>query len=535
MSFLKASQLTSTVQNVCLTLAVAWVLLALGLAFPHSASAVTEQNAGGNSHSIQAASTASASDCLQVKSYAINAKLNTKKNTLDTTAIIAVKNNTGKAFEHVYLRNMAYTLLAQARDDTYINDDVKSRIVVVRNISAKKNLSYSLRKKDRSIVRVKLGKAALRPGKTMHLEVKTITDVPNHVGRFGYQKNSQGKLFILAWCYPYLADYRAGKWNLSPFPLYAENRFSRATKYKVVIRAPKAYKVATSGISKTKNGVTTVKATRLRDFAAVACDYMKKDVSNACGVKITNWYLPKGCSLQYRKDVMLSAKDAVSNLTARVGKLPYDEIDLVQVLCGHHGFYTGSMEYPGLITLRGEEYYEAKSDGDISAGRISSSVYHEVAHQWFFATVGNDEYREPWLDEGFASYFAKWARWENPGETMRYLADAAGVSVDEYLEGQRRSARNGLAGSENGAASVKLNTSVSKLGYTAYYRLAYSVSAWFLLQLEDAVGQEAFYAIMRDYYATYRQKEATTQGFISIVRKHASGSEVNRLIAKYFR
>jgi pimeloyl-ACP methyl ester carboxylesterase len=40
--------------------------------------------------------------------------------------------------------------------------------------------------------------------------------------------------------------------------------------------------------------------------------------------------------------------------------------------------------------------------------RFADHVYyvaaHEVAHQWWYAVVGNDIYREPWLDEAFAQY-----------------------------------------------------------------------------------------------------------------------------------
>ncbi len=32
-------------------------------------------------------------------------------------------------------------------------------------------------------------------------------------------------------------------------------------------------------------------------------------------------------------------------------------------------------------------------------------VAHEVRlHEWFYAVVGNDQYREAWLDESFAVY-----------------------------------------------------------------------------------------------------------------------------------
>lgn len=38
------------------------------------------------------------------------------------------------------------------------------------------------------------------------------------------------------------------------------------------------------------------------------------------------------------------------------------------------------------------------------AGSTTRSIVHEVAHQWFYALVGNDQGRDPWLDEGLASY-----------------------------------------------------------------------------------------------------------------------------------
>jgi aminopeptidase N len=39
--------------------------------------------------------------------------------------------------------------------------------------------------------------------------------------------------------------------------------------------------------------------------------------------------------------------------------------------------------------------------GPGSAGR---STPHEVSHMWFYGLVGNDQGRDPWLDEGLASY-----------------------------------------------------------------------------------------------------------------------------------
>jgi hypothetical protein len=49
---------------------------------------------------------------------------------------------------------------------------------------------------------------------------------------------------------------------------------------------------------------------------------------------------------------------------------------------------TGGLEYPTLI------YQPATSE----------NVPHETAHQWFYSLVGNDQARDPWLDEGLATW-----------------------------------------------------------------------------------------------------------------------------------
>jgi hypothetical protein len=56
------------------------------------------------------------------------------------------------------------------------------------------------------------------------------------------------------------------------------------------------------------------------------------------------------------------------------------------------GDYGGGIEYPSSILL-------AAGDRPV--------LVHEVAHMWFYGMVGDDQYRDPWLDEAFASFAEK--------------------------------------------------------------------------------------------------------------------------------
>jgi hypothetical protein len=96
----------------------------------------------------------------------------------------------------------------------------------------------------------------------------------------------------------------------------------------------------------------------------------------------------------------------------------------------------GGIEYPGHVM-----------QGQNTLGVTS----HEVAHQWFYGLVGNNQGRDPWLDEGLASWAE--ARVENRltqfkeriippvaknkvGEPMTFWADKAQVySAGVYIQG----------------------------------------------------------------------------------------------------
>jgi hypothetical protein len=76
---------------------------------------------------------------------------------------------------------------------------------------------------------------------------------------------------------------------------------------------------------------------------------------------------------------------ALTDFGSRFGAYPLDRYTLVLT-----PDLKGGIEYPGFV-----------HQGPGSGGR---STPHEVGHQWFYGLVGNDQARDPWIDEGLASY-----------------------------------------------------------------------------------------------------------------------------------
>jgi len=65
----------------------------------------------------------------------------------------------------------------------------------------------------------------------------------------------------------------------------------------------------------------------------------------------------------------------------------------------------GGMEYSGVAAISLDLYQVRVLDSGIpSSDYIEAVTAHEVAHQWFFNMVMNDQIDEPWLDEGMAQY-----------------------------------------------------------------------------------------------------------------------------------
>ena len=77
------------------------------------------------------------------------------------------------------------------------------------------------------------------------------------------------------------------------------------------------------------------------------------------------------------------------------GQYPYDTLTVVDPPRGSH---TGGMEYPTFIT--GGAYF---LPGEHSLNPEGVTV-HEFGHQFWYGLVGNNEFEEAWLDEGFNTY-----------------------------------------------------------------------------------------------------------------------------------
>ncbi|MGC5010544.1 M1 family metallopeptidase [Streptosporangium sp. DT93] len=127
-------------------------------------------------------------------------------------------------------------------------------------------------------------------------------------------------------------------------------------------------------------------------------------------------------------------------------------------------------------------------------------VAHELAHQWFGNSLTVSDWRCIWLHEGFASY-AEWVWSENSG----------GPSSDEHaLRWHRRLSAlpQDLVLADPGPRHL--------FDDRVYHRGALTLHA-----LRRTVGDDAFFALLREWTAGHRHGNVTTGAFVALATRRS--------------
>jgi aminopeptidase N len=180
----------------------------------------------------------------------------------------------------------------------------------------------------------------------------------------------------------------------------------------------------------------------------------------------------------------------------------------------------GGMEYPGIVFVSAPS--GAVEDVPLLPDLLryagfddAASRYvigHEVAHQWWYATVGNDQVREPWLDEAFAETSARlWLR------------------SDDNLEQEWHMTNLVAEASPRPVISEGTNDFSSN---STYGRTIYIEGSEVLLALEERVGTPMFLEILRTWYRQEKLSEGTIAEFLETVRDVA-GRGATRFLEQF--
>ncbi|MGH3786011.1 MAG: M1 family aminopeptidase [Pseudonocardiaceae bacterium] len=163
---------------------------------------------------------------------------------------------------------------------------------------------------------------------------------------------------------------------------------------------------------------------------------------------------------------------AITRLTKVFGPFPYPEF-WVTITPGQ----SDGTEFPAALQF-----------GDVRPRQLGSLVAHEVAHQWFYSLVGNNQAEHPWLDESLATL----------GEAVASSSDYQYGDISRRVAG--RMGRPMSYWADNG-------------GYQGYTEGVYDQGAAVLLEARRQVGADRFDTVLRSYIAANAHQVATPADF----------------------
>ena len=142
-------------------------------------------------------------------------------------------------------------------------------------------------------------------------------------------------------------------------------------------------------------------------------------------------------------------------------------------------------------------------------------MVHEIAHQWWYAQVGNDQVNTPWLDEGLAEY-----------SMSIYYQHVYGEARTNTLVNQRWLVPYQVA-VENEYDAVVNQPSSAFFGWQ-YEVIVYAKAALFFNALHQEVGDDTFKEIMHQYVSQFRWGIATPDDFMGVAES-VSGHDLDAL------
>ena len=365
---------------------------------------------------------------------------------------------------------------------------------------------------DNSALRVPLAQP-LSPGAVADISLIYQADVPAQTD-MGYNIFSASENTIaLAGFYPAIAVYDDTGWNIEVPPAYGDATYLDTSLFRIEFTVPAQMVVAASGslLNSTSNadGTKTLSLASgpMRDFYIAARADFEKVSETVDGVMVNSYYPPDladGGKLALRYAV-----DSLRVFNQRFGRYPYAEFDVVATPTT-----AGGVEYPGIVVVAQRIYHER-------GGFFEHATAHEVAHQWWYGLVGNDQIDDPWLDESLTNYSAVfyWEEIAGP-ESAQELVKVLFFGPYEQAknQGKDRPVIGPVAGFSEGEYGV----------------FVYGKGPLFFNALRQEVGDETYFKIMQTYYAEYKYKIAQPDDLIEVIER-VSGRNIEPLIETWLQ
>ncbi len=431
-------------------------------------------------------------------SYAISADFDDELKQISATETIVFYNNTDSELEylcfHLYPRafreNAGVKPYTQLTSASCFPNGINFGDLLVLNVKVNaEKRDFELIGEDEDILKVNFG-FKLTKKKSIQIEIVFNLIIPNSTHRFGW---FDGNVNLGNW-YPIVCAVENGEFDLSPYYATGDPFYSELANYEIEFKFPEKYKLASTGeINHEKNGeknIAKISAKAVRDFAM--CLSSSSEIKETSSGKTKVFFMSEKTEENSEKYLEISKK-ALEYFSNTFGKYPYSTLSVVKT-----PFIYGGMEYPNIVFI---------SDSIDSEEEMLKVIVHEIAHQWWYGIVGNNEVKDAWLDESISEYSTALFFGNNSEYGLKYdeLVNEALSSYLLYVD---------VIQTLRGDVNTKMNLAVNE--YQNDYEYSYMVYVKGVIMfdsLKNMVGEKKLVAGLKKYYADNKFKIATSEKF----------------------
>jgi len=382
---------------------------------------------------------------------------------------------------------------------------------------------------DETVMAVPLA-APIAPGASVAIAVTWTAHVPRTFARTG----AVGNFFFVAQWFPKLGVLQDGGWNCHQFHASTEF-FSDYGVYDVSLTVPAGWTVGATGVERERRDSAGETLHRfyqedVHDFAwTTSPDYIERTA------RFEHPALPPvdmRLLLQPEHASQAERHFDATRTTLRYygewfGAYPYGHITIVDPA---YQSGAGGMEYPTLFTA-GTRW--------LAPARVTTPegvTVHEAGHQFWYGIVGNNEFEDAWMDEGFNTFSTARAIAQvyDPNYlALRYFGGfVPWVITDIALS--RETEGNRLAGYRRDARSDVQSTPSFRYFPTTGGSITYNKTALWLNTLERWIGWPALQKIMAAHFARWQFRHPAPQDFFAIANE-LGGRDLNGFFDQVYR
>ena len=244
------------------------------------------------------------------------------------------------------------------------------------------------------------------PGETIHLEITWENRYPKVLARSGWS----GTFLMSGQWFPKVGVYQGDRWNCHAYHANTEF-FADFGVYDVALSLPNALGLAHTGTQtnfvteieqdpkRPLNVIWRLHAEDVHDFAWAVMpeeSWRKPAMFEYRGVQV--FYYLNGANRGNLQRQRRAVENALRWSEGWYFRYPYPTLTVIDPPKDARG--ADGMEYPTLITAGSVAF-------DPLGVRLAPEAVaiHECGHQFFYGMLASNELEEPWLDEGFTSWF----------------------------------------------------------------------------------------------------------------------------------